>query len=423
MKANVSCFFMLCKNETEKECLEKGLFGDQDFRLPQLQAIKKGDIGFLLNVSDNVLIGIFSAESSAQLKIDPNAWEGRFPAQVKVSLLDSLQRISGASMKLRNIIELKKMPGRSYYIPTASTHGPEITERVLSLFNTANLNEYAVVEEIGVLPKSSLEDVAGLKEVKNFIHQRIIAPFEDEEAAYSLGLRVGGGMLLFGPPGTGKTLIARSIAKNIQAKFIDISPSVITGYPGDAEKRLEKIFSAIEKEPRAVVFLDEAEWILCKRNEQTSSVMQRITPVLLAQLSNIFKQKSKPIIVIAATNQPEMIDPAFLRPGRFDKLFYTRLPDRDARQEIIRLQLKERKKELTDNNISYITEKLAGYSGADIEYIVEEASYRAFNRRKENRAAISEDDLVTTIESTPKSVTSADIQKYEKWAKERGLNI
>jgi len=427
MKNITPCFFMLCTDRTENECLEKGLFGDKQWHLPHLKSIKKGDFGFLLNVSKDQLLGIFAAEGEAKLNIDPNAWGGNFPAQVKVKLLGELQRIKEATDKLEKIIELKeiKRDPYPYKIPSKNTYGPEITEKVLALFDTSELQRAAAPqpEEVGIFPETALEDVAGLNDVKDFVYQRIIAPFEDEEKAYSLGLRIGGGMLLFGPPGTGKTLIAMSIAKSIQAKFIDISPSVIVGFPGEAERRLENIFAALDKEPRAVVFLDEAEWILCKREDQTSSVMQRIIPVLLVQLSRIFKQKTKPIVVIAATNKPQMIDPAFLRPGRFDRIFYIGLPDKNARKDIIKLQLRNRAHQIEDSDILEIAEKLEGYSGADIENIFEESAFKAFSRRKSDAARITKDDIVEVIERTPKSVTPNEEKLFKEWAKERRLKI
>jgi len=427
MKNITPCFFMLCTDNTEKECLEKGLFGDREWRLPYLKSIKKGDFGFLLNISKDQLLGIFVAEGEAKLNIDPNAWEGNFPAQVKVKLPGKLQRINEATNKLEKIIELREIKRKPYpyKAPSKNTYGPEITEKVLSLFDPSELQRAAATqpEEVGIFPEIALEDVAGLNDVKNFIYQRIIAPFEDEKAAYSLGLRIGGGMLLFGPPGTGKTLIAEAIAKSIQAKFIEISPSVIVGYPGEAERKLENIFAALDKEPRAVVFLDEAEWILCKREDQTSSVMQRITPVLLAQLSKIFKQKIKPIVVIAATNKPQMIDTAFLRPGRFDKKFYIKLPDKNAREQIIKLKLRNKEHQISESDIVEIAEKLEGYSGADIENIIEESAFKAFNRRESGVARITKEDIVEAIKQIPPSVTSEEVQEIEKWAKERGLKI
>jgi SpoVK/Ycf46/Vps4 family AAA+-type ATPase len=151
--------------------------------------------------------------------------------------------------------------------------------------------------------------------------------------------------------------------------------------------------------------------------------MQRITPVLLAQLSRIFKQKTKPIIVIAATNKPQMIDPAFLRPGRFDRIFYIGLPDKNAREQIIRLQLRNRAHRIENSDIVEIAEKLEGYSGADIENIIEESAFKAFNRRESGAPLITKDDIVEVIEKTPKSVTPDEVQLFKEWARERGLKI
>lgn len=422
-----SCFFMLCTNVTEKECIERGLFGDLEWRIRFLSTIKKGDIGFLLNVFSDQLLGIFQAESSAQLNLIPDAWGGRFPAQVKVKLIGELQRIDNATEKIGRIVRLRKIRKEpfSYKIPAHDTYGPEITEQILSFFKKPNDLEKVQPQpiEVGISPQYTLDDVAGLDDVKNFIYQRIIAPFEDEKVTHSLKLRIGGGMLLFGPPGTGKTLISMSIARNIQAKFIDISPSIIIGYPGEAEKRLESIFAALEKEPRAVIFFDEAEWVLRKRETQASSVMQRITPLLLAQLSRIFKEKMRPIIVIAATNKPQEIDPAFLRPGRFDKKFYIGLPDENARKKIIKLQLKDRANRVTDDEIIELSQKLDGYSGADIENIIEGAAFKAFTRRDEMESEITKEDIKEVIDETPKSVTQDEVEKIKKWAKERGVKI
>ena len=318
------------------------------------------------------------------------------------------------------------MKGRNYKIPSKSTYGPDITEKVLSLFKPAegliSTEPQEATAEVGVFTDYNFEDVAGLRPVKNFIYQRIIAPFEDEETAYRLRLRVGGGMLLVGPPGTGKTLIATAIARHIQARFIEISPSVVIGFPGEAEKRIETIFTMLDREPRAVLFLDEAEWILCKRQEQTSSVMQRITPVLLAQLSRIFKQKAKAIVVVAATNKPEMIDPAFFRPGRFDKIFFVGLPDGEARRDILKLQLQGRAHNLSEQDIASVAERLDGYSGADIENILEEAAFEAFDRRGKNPPAISGQDVIAIVEKTPRSVTPDEVEKIRQWAQQRGLN-
>jgi transitional endoplasmic reticulum ATPase len=416
---------MICTNQTEQECLDKGLFGDREWRLPYIRSVQKGDLGFLLNVSQDSLLGIFEAEGPARLNIDQAAWGGSFPAQVKVKQVGDLQRIKSATANLASFMtlrEIRRHP-KSYKVPAQNAYGPDITSKVLVLFKTPReVSEVRRGEEpIGFIPETALKDVAGLRDIKNFVYQRIIAPFEDDETAFLLKLRVGGGMLLCGPPGTGKTLIATAIAADIQAKFIDISPSVIVGYPGEAERRLENMFAALEREPRVVVFLDEAEWILCKRGEQTSSVMQRITPVLLAQLSRIFKQRTRPIVVIAATNKPEMIDPAFLRPGRFDKVFLVGLPDKEARKDILKVQLSNRSHNISEKEFEGLCDSLEGYSGADIEHIAEETAFIAFARRNQDQeTAITLSDIQSVIGKTPKSVSPAEIKRFEEWARKMG---
>ncbi len=416
-KFDIPCFIMICTDKTEQECLYKGLFGDLESRMQYLTTIKEGDIGFLLNLSKDELLGIFLAESKAKLNIDEKAWGGKFPAQIKVKPIGNIQRIPGATSKLEEIIKMS--PIRSgKRAPAQNAYGPDITNKILSFFNIPDNLEENKEPEIGTISEYTLDDdVAGLNEIKEFVKSRIIAPFEDIELAYTLKLKIGGGILLVGPPGTGKTLIAMAVAKSIDAKFIEVSPSVIMGYPGEAEKRIENIFSALEKEPRAVVFLDEAEWILNKRMDQTSTVMQRITPVLLSQLSRIFKEKTRPIIFIAATNKPEKIDSAFLRPGRFDRIFYVGLPDEEARAAMIKMKLRGRNNEITDEDINELSLKLAGYSGADIEYIIEEAAYLAFKRK----GNIIKNDILESIERTTPSVQSDEVKNIEDWFKSRGL--
>jgi hypothetical protein len=132
-----ACFFMLCTNETEKDCLERGLFGDQEWLFPYLKVIKKGDIGFLINVSNDEIIGVFEAVGPARLNIVPEAWGGKFPAQIKVKLITrEVQRIDRASLKLKSILELKeiKRDKFAYKIPKQKTYGPDVTNKVLESF-------------------------------------------------------------------------------------------------------------------------------------------------------------------------------------------------------------------------------------------------------------------------------------------------
>jgi hypothetical protein len=346
------CFIMLCKNDTEQECLDRNLFGDVTWRLRYLQEIRSEDAGFLLNVSTNELLGIFEARSKAQLNIEPDAWGGRFPSQVRVQLSGKIQRISNASATLNKIgIELTSLKSGAP-VPRFAVYDKEIAERILAHFREPvsilrKASKREVIEPM-ISEKLRFENVVGLHEVKKFIKERMVDPVVDLEGAQKYYLRLGGGLLLYGPPGTGKTLVVQATAGEIDAPFVELSPSIIRGFPGDPEKKIEELFQDLLNKPRAVVFLDEAEALLAARDLQTSTVMQRITPVFLAQFAKLSRQRFKPIMVMAATNMPWGIDNAFLRPGRLDKILYVGLPDLDDRAYLLKLFLRKRANDCLD---------------------------------------------------------------------------
>lgn len=427
-------FIMLCSNYTEKECLERNLFGDKESKNFEYNNVRIGDYGFLYNYTSFKLIGVFQATSKVGT-YDPNAWHGGFQSQIKVMRLYEGE-IKNAPDKLRSVLKLYEST-KGNYLPSKRTFGPDITEKILRMFGfdpkknqpkkepTKKDHEESFGGEIVTAPTSSLNDVAGLDEIKHFIHQRIFAPFESRELASALGLKIGGGIMLFGPPGTGKTLIAESIADSIDAKFFEISPSIICGFPGDAEKRIEGIFSKLNVEPRSVLFLDEAEWILNRRAEQSSTVMQRVTPVILKMLQDAFKESAKQKIIIAATNEPDKVDEAFLRPGRFDRIFYVRLPDEKARGELIRIHLNNRKNNISEEDIQTIVTETNLYSGADMVNLIEEAAYNAFSRRadeNEESIMIELKDFEQALKKIIPSVTTVEMKKYEEFARKRKVN-
>jgi len=173
-----------------------------------------------------------------------------------------------------------------------------------------------------------------------------------------------------------------------------------------------------------VLFLDEAEWILANRANQNSSVMQRIVPVLLGQPSKLMRRKDKEVIIVAATNVPEMIVPAFLRPGRFDGKFHVGLPGLDSRIEIIGIYLKEKANKLTSDEMKDVAQALKGYSGADIEHIINEAAYAALRRHKAGaETEIIKDDILAAMRKISPSVTPEENDRLIKWAREHGISV
>lgn len=421
------CFIMLCTNNTEGECLRRKLFGDREWRINYLKEIKKGDIGFLLNVSKDELIGVFRATSEPQLNIEPDAWNGEFPAQVRVEPIEKLQRITNATSIFEKI-GLKMTTLRSgARVPQFSVHSKEVAEKILAHFREPiPISEKKSFQiETSIPTKLKFDDVIGLDDVKEFIKKRIIDPTADLEKAQRYYLRLGGGILLFGPPGTGKTLIAKATAGEIDAEFIELSPSIIEGYPGEPERKIEELFGNLIKAPRAVLFIDEAEAIMALRETQTSTVMKRITPVLLSQFAKLSNYRFKPIFVIAATNMPWNIDKAFLRPGRIDKVFFVDLPDLNARIQLLRFFLKKRADDCVesslyeDNYLNELANLLDKYSGADIERIIDEVALEAFNQD----TCITFSMIKEKIKIWPRSIDEEQLKKYKEWAKNIGAII
>ena len=417
---------MLCTNTTEKECLERKLFGDRDWKLQYLTEIKTGDIGLLLNVSKNELIGIYRALSEPQRDIESDAWNGQFPAQVRVELIDKVQRITNATSILEKIgIKMTKLPWGAL-VPQFPVHDRDVAEKILTHFREPISVERKILPRIELKPiitqKLKFDDVVGLDDVKSFIKKRMVDPVVDLENAQKYYLRLGGGLLLYGPPGTGKTLVAQATAAEIDAQFVEISPSIIRGYPGDPEKKIEKLFQNLLMAPRTVVFLDEAEALLATRDSQTSTVMQRITPVLLSQFAKLSGHRFKPILVIGATNMPWGIDNAFLRPGRLDKVLYVGLPNQNDRIHLLRLFLKKRTTDCVDStlyeegHLRNLANQLEGYSGADIEQIVDEVALEAFN----HRGRIAYKMFEEIIKVWPRSVDGEQLGRYKEWGKRYG---
>ncbi|MCX7880484.1 MAG: AAA family ATPase [Ignavibacteria bacterium] len=429
---NLPCFVMYCTNSTESECLANNVLAT-NYKWAYSD-LKKGYIGFLINVSQDILYGPFIATEPIKFVQSSELFGGKFPYQVKVKPIGEVKKINNATTLLSRFLKIKYLPDKNLRFLEHGTYGSEITEKIIGLLyekssdfykllTSENINTQLIQQTFDKEPSVSLDQVAGLKEIKDFIKKRIIEPYQDVKYAEILGLRVGGGILLFGPPGTGKTLIAEAISNHIEAKFYEINPSIIVGFPGEAEKKIELIFNFLRREPRAILFLDEAEWILCRRDNLTSSVMQRVIPTLLAQVSQIFKDRKKPVVIIAATNKPHLIDPAFLRSGRFDKVFYVPLPDFESRKEILKIHLSNRACEndlLEDKQLSLLSRKLNGFSGADILGIIEEAAYFAFERRNYGDAIITFDDLSEAISNFKPSVNSDDVKTIEQWGIERG---
>jgi transitional endoplasmic reticulum ATPase len=266
-------------------------------------------------------------------------------------------------------------------------------------------------------PNIKFDDVAGLDGVKEDIRLKMVYPFEHPELAERFGIRGGGGVLLFGPPGTGKTMLAKATAGELDATFFSISPAdVLSKWVGEAEQNIKKLFDAARGEKRAVIFIDEIEALVPARRDEGSSVMQRVVPQILQGMEG-FDKKTTPVMFMGATNCPWQLDPAVLRPGRFDEKVYIPLPDVAARRKMLDVYLGKRPvHDALDFNA--LADKLDGYSGADIKYICDRAATVPFLQS----VATGEEGEITwkiieeVILDTPRSVTREMLGKFEHWS-------
>ena len=392
---NRQCSIWICTTETEKECLERGLFGDQDKLEWKRKNVHHDDVCFLLNINTNVLWGVFIATTDARLDIDKTAWQGRFRHQVRVKCVtDKPQQIKEAWLHLQRIGIQPLSQGRT--VPKYGTFGPDLTEKLLDLFKAAYTHHPAISHAEAAEPthpaptqqalrRTGFARVAGMKDVKEFVYERVVAPHSSPVLASRFRLRLGGGILLYGPPGTGKTLIARATADELNARLVEISPAIIEGFPGEAERKLSQEFEAAACLDRAVLLFDEADALL-RSAPSGSTVMQRIVPTLKTLVERHLRDSGTGLVIMATTNRPHEIDEAFLRPGRFDAKIYVGLPDEQTRIELLRLELEGRPlhKSLMDGDegLRKVAARLHGWSGADIAHLVDHVAYKQFQETR-----------------------------------------
>ncbi|CAN5495500.1 hypothetical protein BH09PLA1_BH09PLA1_33910 [soil metagenome] len=268
-------------------------------------------------------------------------------------------------------------------------------------------------------PSIKFDDVAGLEDVKEDIRLKMIYPFQHPELAERFGVRPGGGVLLYGPPGTGKTMLARATAAEIDATFFRISPAdIMSKWVGEAEQNIQKLFDAAVAAPRSIIFIDEIESLVPARRDEGSSVMQRVVPQLLQGMEGFDKKNVSPILFMGATNVPWQLDPAVLRPGRFDEKIYIPLPDLAARRKLLDIHLGKRPVD-AGVDLDALSRRLEGFSGADIKYICDRSATIPFLRSVATgqEGEITPQMIDDVIADTRQSVTAEMLKRFEEWAR------
>jgi len=260
---------------------------------------------------------------------------------------------------------------------------PEVLEEMkVTMEDFMNALKYvqpsALREVLIRVPEVRWEDVGGLEDVKRELRESVELPLKYPEAYTRLGMRPPKGVLLYGPPGTGKTLLAKAVANEADANFISVKgPEVLSKWVGESEKIIREIFRKARQAAPCVIFFDEIDAIAPERGSDVNRVTDRIVNQLLTEMDGM--QPLENVIVIGATNRPELLDKALLRPGRFDKIIYVPPPDKEARKAIFKVHT--RNMPLADDvDLDKLAEMTENYVGADIEAVCREAAMNALRR-------------------------------------------
>ena len=272
------------------------------------------------------------------------------------------------------------------------------------------------------VPRVRWEDVGGLENVKQELREAVEWPLKYPEKFKKFGLRPPKGILLFGPPGTGKTLLAKAVATESGANFIAVrGPEIFSKWVGESEKMVREIFRKARMAAPAVIFIDEIDALATARGFGGDSlVSERVVAQLLAEMDGVKALEN--VVVIAATNRPDLVDPALLRPGRFDRIIYVPPPDFRARLEILLIHTKATPL-AKDVDLEELARRTEGYSGADLELLVREATFLAL-REDINAKEVSMRHFEEALKKVRPSVTPDMLKFYETWLeKARQLTV
>jgi len=288
------------------------------------------------------------------------------------------------------------------------------------------LTEADFDEEAGYFmekPKWKFNDVGGMQRVKDEISIKIIQPLKNPDLYKAFGKKAGGGILLYGPPGCGKTFIAKATAGEIDAKFINIGlHDILDMWVGNSEKNLHEIFEMARRNKPCVLFFDEVDAMGASRSDLKQSAMRHVINQFLAELDGV-ESDNDGILILAATNAPWSVDPAFRRPGRFDRIIFVEPPDEAARQEILKAALSGKPVDSIDT--AKVAAAAQEYSGADlhaaIDIAVEDKLRESMS--KGSIQALTTKDLLKAVKqhrpTTAEWLSSA--RNYALYANESGL--
>jgi transitional endoplasmic reticulum ATPase len=261
-------------------------------------------------------------------------------------------------------------------------------------------------------PNTTWDDIGGLEELKQELKEVVEWPLKHADAFERIGIKAPKGVLLYGPPGTGKTMLAKAVANESEANFISVKgPELISKWVGESEKGIRKIFEKARQASPTIIFFDEIDAITGTRGYgDGSKSTERMVNQLLTEMDGL--EELNEVMIIAATNRPDLIDAALLRPGRFDRIIMAGVPDKKAREEIFKVHTKGMKI-AKDVDIVKLATKTDFYTGSDIQAICREAAMIAL-RKDINVKEINAKHFEDALTKVHASITEKDMEKYKK---------
>jgi transitional endoplasmic reticulum ATPase len=334
----------------------------------RIDGLTRHNIG--AGIGEKVSVKIVNAEEATQIILSP----------IEKISVDGLQEYMSSLYEGHvfttgdTIIVNTHLGGKTQLIVTSTVPAKPVIITQKTQFKLGSMTK-AVDNSI---PRITYNDLGGLKKEVQKIREMVELPMRHPELFEKLGIEAPKGVLLYGPPGTGKTLLAKAVAGETNAHFTAISgPEIMGKYYGESEERLRDIFKQAEENTPSIIFIDEIDSIAPKRDEVTGEVEKRVVSQLLTLMDGM-KARGK-VVVIAATNRPDSIDPALRRPGRFDREIEIGIPDEEGRFEI--LQIHTRGMPLDEKvELKQFAKVTHGFVGADLESLTKEAAMRSLRR-------------------------------------------
>lgn len=272
----------------------------------------------------------------------------------------------------------------------------------------------AMREVLVETPDVNWDDVGGLEDVKNKLREAVEWPLKKPEVFKRMGIRPPKGILLYGPPGTGKTLLAKAVAKESEANFILVNgPSLLSKWVGESEKAVREIFRKARQTAPTILFFDEIDALAPRRggsSVDTGRSTERIVNQMLTEMDGL--ESLNDVVIIAATNRPDIVDPALLRQGRFDRIILTPVPDEIGRRHIFEIYLKKMPRE-ESVHAEELAKKTESYVGADIEGLCREAAMVAL-REDIKAKQVTMAHFIKAMEVIRPSVDKDVVESYEE---------